>query len=233
MSYILDALKKAESERRLGSVPNVYAAAPDAATTPGGQRWHSVLPWLLAAMMLTIVVFVLTWFQPWRQPAPSMPAPPAVATVAPPATAEKPIPAVPPTPPEVKPEPIAPPPISPPLPQRPGKPPIPVPATAKDEITPAAPTIAVAPAKEPIAAAPSEENPVGTMHDLPQNIQAGLPAIVVNGYIYAKNPADRSVLINQKLLHEGDQITSELVLEKLLPKGAILNFKGYRYRVAF
>ena len=82
-------------------------------------------------------------------------------------------------------------------------------------------------------AAPSEEVSIGSVRDLPQNIQAELPAIVVNGYIYAKTPSDRSVLMNQKLLHEGDQVAPGLVLEKMLPKGAILSYKGYRYRVAF
>ena len=94
--------------------------------------------------------------------------------------------------------------------------------------------MAAAPAKEATAvAAPNEDNSVGTVRDLPQTIQSELPAIVVNGYIYAKSPAERSVLINQKLLHEGDQIAPQLVLEKMLPKGAILNYKGYRYRIVF
>jgi general secretion pathway protein B len=78
-----------------------------------------------------------------------------------------------------------------------------------------------------------DDKPVGTLRDLPPNIQREIPAVNVNGYIYAVNPADRSVLINNKLLHEGEQVEPGLILEKLTPKGAVLNFKGYRFRVPY
>jgi general secretion pathway protein B len=134
-------------------------------------------------------------------------------------------------------EPIAPPQISSPPPQRAVKsaPAAQTPkAVAKTETPSTQPNTANALPKEvaPVAV-PSEDNSIGTVRDLPQNIQAELPAIVVNGYIYAKTPSDRSVLMNQKLLHEGDQVAPGLVLEKMLPKAAILNYRGYRFRVAF
>ena len=240
MSYILDALKKAESERTLGSIPNVHAPTPNAAVETDGPAWRNWLPWSLAAAALAVLLLGLAWLQPWRPATPVAPAPtPApleiVAAPAIPAPVEAPAPAPVPPPAQLKPEPIAPRPISPSPPQRPAKP-APLAAApkavAKTETPPA--TTASVPAKEaaPVAA-PSEEVSIGSVRDLPQNIQAELPAIVVNGYIYAKTPSDRSVLMNQKLLHEGDQVAPGLVLEKMLPKGAILSYKGYRYRVAF
>jgi general secretion pathway protein B len=248
MSYILDALKKAESERKLGSIPNVHAPAPIEAAETDGPAWRNWLPWSLAAAALAILLLGLAWLQPWRQATPLAPAPtPApfeiVTTPALPAPVEAPAPVAPPPaqaksePLQAKPEPIAPRPISPSPPQRPAKPTPTAPApkaVAKTETPPAQATTASVPVKEatPIAT-PSEDNSIGTVRDLPQNIQAELPAIVVNGYIYAKTPSDRSVLMNQKLLHEGDQVAPGLVLEKMLPKGAILSYKGYRYRVAF
>jgi general secretion pathway protein B len=248
MSYILDALKKAESERKLGSIPNVHAPAPIEAAETDGPAWRNWLPWSLAATTLAILLLGLAWLQPWRQAAPLAPAPTPtpfeiVTTPALPAPVEAPAPVAPPPaqaksePLQAKPEPIAPRPISPSPPQRPAKPTPTAPApkaVAKTETPPAQATTASVPVKEatPIAT-PSEDNSIGTMRDLPQNIQAELPAIVVNGYIYAKTPSDRSVLMNQKLLHEGDQVAPGLVLEKMLPKGAILSYKGYRYRVAF
>ncbi len=71
------------------------------------------------------------------------------------------------------------------------------------------------------------------MQDLPAAIQRELPQVSINGYIYARNPADRSALINKKLLHEGENVAPDLVLEKLTPKDAVLNYKGYRYRVSY
>ena len=51
--------------------------------------------------------------------------------------------------------------------------------------------------------------------------------------MYSKNPADRLLLIDKTLRHEGEEVAPGLVLEKLLPKAAVMNFKGYRYRVPY
>ena len=73
----------------------------------------------------------------------------------------------------------------------------------------------------------------GTVQDLPAAIQRELPPVTITGYLYARNPADRSAVINKKLLHEGESIAPDLVLDKLTPKGAVLNYKGYRYRISY
>ena len=72
-----------------------------------------------------------------------------------------------------------------------------------------------------------------TVRDLPEQIQREIPQIIVGGYIYSKNPADRLLLIDKALRHEGEQIAPGLTLEKLLPKAAVMNYKGYRYRVPY
>jgi general secretion pathway protein B len=205
MSYILDALKKADSERKLGSIPNVYAQPlPSITVNAAASVWSKWLPWLLALFMLAVMGAGVAWLQPWRsQPVPARNLPnsfarPAQPTIQP---AASPIP------------------LAPPLPVN-------------------APTVAnvntrVNTRHAPSAASQADEKPVGALQDLPENIQRELPAIVISGYIYARNPADRSVLIDKRLLHEGDRISPELVLEKMNPNGAVLNYKGYRYRVAY
>jgi general secretion pathway protein B len=49
--------------------------------------------------------------------------------------------------------------------------------------------------------------------------------------MYSPNPADRLVLIDKALRREGEEVAPGLVLEKLLPRAAVLNYRGYRYRV--
>ena len=71
------------------------------------------------------------------------------------------------------------------------------------------------------------------MRDLPEPIQRAIPQIAVGGYISSKNPADRLLLIDKVLRHEGEEVAPGLLLEKLLPKSAVLNYKGYRYRVPY
>jgi general secretion pathway protein B len=259
MSYILDALKKAESERNLGAVPNVYANAPQAVQADDDARWGKILPWSVAALALGLVLIVLAWLQPWRtQPAATAPVATTVAPIVTPAPQPAPTPVAPaePAPAPVTPSVVATAPVKP-ADESPQVKPAPTPtpkATApvvEKKIADAAPAkvekpIAKAEAKpEPKPDTKAEVKPevkleakadgsdVGTARDLPQAIQSQLPPISVNGYLYDKDPADRSVLMNQKLLREGDTVAPDLVLEKLLPKGAVLNYKGYRYRITF
>jgi len=99
------------------------------------------------------------------------------------------------------------------------------------------------PALEPVAAAPvadksakpavAQEEPVQNLRDLPEPIQRSIPHITVGGYIYSKNPADRLLLIDKILRHEGEEVAPGLMLDKLQPREAAFNFKGYRYRVPY
>jgi general secretion pathway protein B len=90
----------------------------------------------------------------------------------------------------------------------------------------------------PAAAVPAKpstapEEPVMNLRDLPDPIQRSIPQVSVGGYIYSKNPSDRLLLIDKVLRHEGEEVAPGLTLEKLLPKEAVFNFKGYRYRVPY
>ncbi|MDB5839847.1 MAG: hypothetical protein JWQ23_1799, partial [Herminiimonas sp.] len=83
----------------------------------------------------------------------------------------------------------------------------------------------------PAPAAPEQR--VAALRELPENIQREIPALTINGYIYASNPADRSVLINNRLLREGEQVAPGLTLERMQPREAIMNYRGYRYRLSY
>ncbi|WP_206047078.1 general secretion pathway protein GspB, partial [Noviherbaspirillum denitrificans] len=69
-----------------------------------------------------------------------------------------------------------------------------------------------------------------TLQDLPPAIQHEIPALTVGGYIYSGNKGDSSVLVNNRLLHEGEEAAPGLVIEKMTRTGMILSYKGYRYR---
>ena len=74
---------------------------------------------------------------------------------------------------------------------------------------------------------------VVTLRELPEHIQRTIPQLSIGGYIYSDNQADRSVLINKRLLRDGDQVAADLILEKMTPTGIIFNYKGYRYRTSY
>jgi general secretion pathway protein B len=257
MSYILDALKKAEAERNPGSGPNPNPqAAPTAefpSLTPPSAQTHAPrdAPWLWIGMTAAAVaVAALVWLKPWQPD----PAPAAV-------TASIPIPAVPAAPAVSAAPPAA------PIPQQAPRPPVaaapaeaaapPAPRASKPEAAsvaktesrnatvakqpagkkpPKAQASEPAPAKEAKpkpAPAPASENRVASLQELPAHIQSEIPRLSVSGYIYSANRSDRTVLINTRLLREGEQVAPDLVLEQLTPTGMVLNYKGYRYRTSY
>ena len=260
MSYILDALKKAESERNLGGVPSLHAAAANNAQHAGERsQWRRSLPWLLVLLMAGILLLALLWLRPWSKPTaePATTPTPArpgenVASVAPKVVAQEQATPVVQSPAQPAAQPVLRPAASAPSAAKPAAA-APVAVTSKtgnptEQVAEKHHTdtaqagqgqaVTATPAQAPLSSQPQdaarlEEETVGPIQDLPTNIQRELPQVSVNGYIYAKNPLDRSVLINKRLLHEGDTIAPDLVLEKMTPKGAILNFKGYRYRISF
>src|SRR5262245_48879194 len=82
MSYILDALKKAEQQRQREKVPTL-ATVHTAPVTPPRQYW----PWVAAGVLL-VNALVLVWFF-FLRPTPTavVETPPPIATVPPPPTA--------------------------------------------------------------------------------------------------------------------------------------------------
>jgi general secretion pathway protein B len=239
MSYILEALKKAQAERQLGSAPTIHApqVVPAAASaTTAGRR-----PLLIGLGAGALVVAAGALFV-WRQapaPAPQAAAPRAplaeparapdgLAVSAPPVPARAPAtaraagPAAEPA--------VA---AAPPAPVRPAAapravPPPPVPAASAPVASPApAPSAPVATR----VSAPEDGLPY--LQQLPDAQQRDIPRVTFGGYMYSSNPADRLLLVDKALRHEGEEVAPGLVLEKLLPKAAVMNYRGTRYRVAY
>ena len=284
MSYILEALKKAQAERQLGNAPDIHAPAPvhvpaAAATasrkplliglgagavaaallmgivwrsnTPGGE------PAVLAQASTTAGNMAVQGAAPPAAPAPAVPSV-AVADV-PPVFDTQVAPSAPPRASQMNGAaavtPQAPPPVAAPAPPpaaaRPAAPPAsaasaaqgiaaasPAPAAARDAAPEAVYLPAPARAPEPPAAPARVADPVAeealrTLQQLPEAIQREVPKIAVGGYIYSPNPADRLLLIDKTLRREGEEVAPGLLLERLMPKYAVMNYRGTRYRVAY
>ena len=71
------------------------------------------------------------------------------------------------------------------------------------------------------------------MSDLSPSMQRELPPLAIGGSMYSDNAAERMLLIDKRLFHEGDEVAPGLLLEKLMPKEAILRFRGVRFRINF
>ncbi|UUZ50111.1 general secretion pathway protein GspB [Massilia sp. B-10] len=77
----------------------------------------------------------------------------------------------------------------------------------------AAPVPKPVPQPKPVAAAMLPEESLPSMRELPQSVQQGLPQVAFGGYMYSNNPADRLLLIDKVLRHEGEEVAPGLILE--------------------
>ena len=252
MSYILDALRKADAERARGAVPDLHAqpvlrSSAGAAPSVGAQPWV----WIAGVVAVT-AVSGLAWMLLARD-APREPAAAAVANVAAPVPLPIPSPISSQTAPIV----AAP---APPLAQTPARPPAQASALARpapEPVRPVArrpgseaagmasaaptrlpasaagtaptPTPAPAPAPAPAAAEPR----LYTYAELPEEIRRALPALAIGGAMYSQNAASRMLIINGQVFHERDTLAPELTLVQIRLKSAVLDYRGYRYSVSY
>ena len=246
MSYILDALRKADAERDRGHVPGIHAQPSFGGAAPTA-RAAAARPWLWIAIALgALLVAAVGWWlggggahsaiaTPVASPSPATTTA-ATPTAQPPVIAG-PAPAV---APPVAPTTMSPPPApvaTPPKAEAAREPRKAKPATTTPVATAATTTPATATAPAPPAALETKPTAtaekVYTIAELPDDIRRQLPNVAVGGSVYSKTPADRILIINGLVLHEGEVIAPDLVLQQIRLKGALLNFKGYRYTIAF
>ena len=90
-----------------------------------------------------------------------------------------------------------------------------------------------APAVAAPAPAPATDKPpkrVLNYAELPASVQKSIPKMTVMGYSYAEEPEMRMVVINERMLREGDEVSPGVKLEKIGSDGVVLNYKGFQFR---
>ncbi|HSC63687.1 MAG TPA: general secretion pathway protein GspB [Caldimonas sp.] len=251
MSYILDALRRADAERERGAVPSLQSQQHTIADDDAAAARPRSLLWVVVALAVALVA-VLAWSLlgrtaaparapvegsittqvpaplPALQPAPALPAATATAPAVAPSIAAT--PAEPAATTAASPPPATPAPAqaaAPPAPPRtaaPGRRPAPAPTPAAKRVGDAAPAGAAPAGAEPRIYAQSE---------LPEEIRRDLPKIVIGGSSYSSAAPSRMVMVNGQVFHEGDRLAPDLVLERIRLKSAVFAFKGWRYEVLF
>src|SRR5450755_257350 len=227
MSYILDALRRAEAERERGAVPGLQSQQHSIEGEDDAPERSRLLVWMVIALAFALIA-TLAWTllggsgvpaRPIAEgPVTPAPAPPATAApvaqslaeiAATPSASTAPPPQAPVTAPVAAPMPV---PVPAPMPAT-LPPPRPATATVK-----AAPPVALAAPKAvaptPAAAAASEPR-VYAQSELPEEIRREIPRVAINGSSYSGDAASRMVMINGQVFHEGDQLGAGLVLDKI------------------
>lgn len=98
---------------------------------------------------------------------------------------------------------------------------------------PARPAATPAPVPTVPATAAQADTRVYAVHELPANIQRELPKLVVGGAMYSETPANRMLIINSQVFHEGDKLSPDLLLQEIKLKSAVFQYKGHRYGVSY
>ena len=251
MSFILDALKKSESDRQRQTGPSLFEVkvAPPRRALP---------VWAVAiAILLGINIVVISWMLLRRpaapqqsaavsnapaaaQPAPQSNAPPSgTASVAPPPSGPAPSGQAPsrPAPSASLAQAQAQAPAAASGPGRAGSSPDQPPAApeasdtgGKTAAPPGDNSADDAPAVQPA----SGSGAAGTAgEDLPLYQQivssAGLPALHLDLHVFADRPQDRFVMINMHRLGEGDSLPSGVQVDAIRPDGVVLSYHGTRF----
>ena len=222
MSFILDALKKSESDRQQKSTPDIsdVATAVNPAGTPRAL-------WLLIGLLaLTVVVLLAVLLRPTPAGAP----PPIAAEPAPaetrltrpaavPATAENP-------PARTDSGPVTT--ADPPAPAQ--APPVTVARQADQTATPPAnrsaePASAAPPVVAPAAPAERTETYL-TFNDLRATGSIDLPDLHIDLHVYSDNSAERFVFINMNQYRENATLSEGPLLRQITTEGVVLEFLG-------
>jgi general secretion pathway protein B len=83
----------------------------------------------------------------------------------------------------------------------------------------------------PIASAP--EARLRTLAELPNELRRDVPPLNFGGSVYSETAAQRMVIFNGQVFREGDSVTDELVMEQIRPHSAVLRLRGQRFEVTF
>ena len=224
MSYILDALRRADAERQRGAVPGLHAqAAPTPAALGVEQRRAVPLAWVLAGGGLLLAIALLLWWTGRERV--------AVAPVAPTPPAAAPAPALPAT------NPIGPPiarPVTPtiaPVPVPTGSAPaVPAPVRAARPASP--PLAAPASAATPVAPAASAAARVPLLAELPEALRRQLPPLALGGSMYSEQAERRLVIVNGQVAHEGDEPAAGLTVRRIGLRSVVFEFHGQLFELA-
>ena len=213
MSYILDALRRADAERERDPARGIHAQ-PGAGLPANVQARVPAWAWAAGGCVVVAAAGLLAW--PRQAPTvPSAPAPaiamrPNVSVAVPVAAA-----------------------VQPPAPPPQAAKPVPVPvALAPVARVPEAPAKAASAAPAPAAPVVAADR-VFNIAELPADVQSQLPKLAISGGVHSDNAAQRMLIVGGQVVNEGAELAPGVVLEQIRARTAVLRFRGYRYSVGY
>ncbi len=238
MSYILDALRKAERERTRSDVSDLLAVQ---SPFPIEAKGRTVRLSIVVTISVVIVLASLVGFGMWQgkrtpahradvqglagEAAPTVPGngaetPPAVREARPPSVEGK-------TSPEKTPPVVPHPDARPKTPERP----------APSESLPPKPRASASPVIAPLTPEilrdipPPDENRLYSLQELPDAIRQRLPDFSFSVFLYTDEPTERTTRVNGVMVKEVQFVTDGLKLEEIRPEGVIFSYLNYHFYI--
>lgn len=225
MSYVLEALKKAQAQREQGGVPGIHSLQVPYVAVEGKPRTNlKPVLWAIAGLLI-VILGLLAWRMGggvWALQGGA-----SVATVAQ--------------------APSAPMQVAEPVTQTLSKGEVQLAGPAKAELsaskrkektTPLASEVSKVSPKavqnvQPKAQAKDAGPKVYAVAELPEGVRRELPTLVISGGSYSSNPAQRLIIVNNQVFTEKSEPAPGVVVERIEQNAAVLGYKGYSYRVGY
>jgi len=203
MSLILDALKKSEQERQRDKAPGLQSIhQPITRPVQKNDRWQKLVLLVLLAVNVGALIY---WYAQKKSDTSPM-ATSAIATAEQPAIAASP------------------------------------PATGSVQRA-EPPTAAVAPpAAEYTKISPAQNQnssaraaisqSIEEVGELPDEVRNNLPAMTFSFHVYSLNPQQRTIIINNRRMREGDEVSAGVQLQEITEDGVILGYEQHRIHIS-
>jgi general secretion pathway protein B len=78
---------------------------------------------------------------------------------------------------------------------------------------------------------PPDKTKLYSLNDLPSSVRQKLPDFSLSVFLYADEPDARMVRVNGNRMKEGQYLTTGLKLEEIIPDGVIFSYMHYRFRI--
>lgn len=95
----------------------------------------------------------------------------------------------------------------------------------------------IAPVKPSTARAAEQEGAVDDtealplLQDLPSSLRKSLPPLQLAGHAYAQSSDKRMIIINNRICREGDMVEDGLYLDRIIWEGVVLRYQNTRFRM--
>jgi general secretion pathway protein B len=115
----------------------------------------------------------------------------------------------------------------------PGTPPVAAPGPFGPPVRNAVPAPAPPPPPPPPVAGPRPPLPPPPPAQPVKGLPPDAPTLVISGGVYSAKADQRMAIVNGKVVREGAELGSGVVLQQITPAGVVLAFRGEQYRVRY